>query len=77
MKKADAKRQIRRLCHVWPAATSIAEVAGLSSTDFITWLREQHPHLLRFRSPKTRVEYDIEMWFDEEFGQSGSPVLRG
>jgi hypothetical protein len=42
-------------------------VSQLYSGEFITWLENNSPGHLRFKSPITGVRYDIDMWFDDEF----------
>ncbi|SMF82956.1 hypothetical protein SAMN06265365_14826 [Tistlia consotensis] len=68
MKKAEAESHIRSLCHDWRRETGQDHVpAGeLSPAQFITWLRQRYPQVLRFRTSLS-IDYDVEFWFDQEF----------
>ena len=68
MKRADAKREIRALMHVWRAG-ECPEVPKdqLSSSAFISWLEVHSPRHLQFLSPVSGVRYDIDLWFENEF----------
>lgn len=70
MKKPDAEREIRALIRVWRDQEPQRGVANdkLHFSDFFRWLKENSPGHLKFKT-STSVEYDIEMWFDDELKQ--------
>jgi hypothetical protein len=43
--------------------------SDLRFTNFLSWVRHNFSSYLSFRTV-TSVEYDVEMWFDQEFGQT-------
>ena len=74
MKKAEAEKIIRHLCHEWasdrgiPIPSTHPNQASFSA--FTTWLGEKgYSRYLDFRSTMS-ARYDAERWFDEEFGQT-------
>ena len=68
MKKKDAEREIRALMHKWrDDEYPDTPKDRLSSIQFRTWLQKNSPGNMRFKSPITGVEYDVDMWFDDEF----------
>lgn len=71
MKKADAESAIRHLCHQWRRECGFSETPAdqLSFYTFQTWVQQNHPSYLNFRTTIS-VSYDAEMWFDDEFKQS-------
>lgn len=71
MKKAEAERTIRHLCHQWRCKDGLSDVPTdqLSFSSFLSWVEQNHPSCLDFRTP-TSVSYDVEMWFDDEFDQN-------
>ena len=71
MKKKDAEREIRALINMWRQQGPQREIANgqLHCSDFISWLRANSPGHLKFRSVM-RVDYLIEMWFDQELRQT-------
>lgn len=71
VKKAEAEKAIRYLCHQWRAESGLGGVPenDLSFSDFLSWVRNKYSAYLDFRTT-TSVEYDAEMWFDREFHQS-------
>lgn len=71
MKKADAERAIRHLCHQWCKECDLSETPAdqLSFLAFQTWVQQDYSAYLGFRTT-TSVSYDVEMWFDDEFKQS-------
>ena len=71
MKKDDSKRAIRILCHKWREARGLSSAppGELSFLDFISWVRQNHPKYLEFRT-SISVDYDVEKWFDQEFSQT-------
>ncbi len=70
MKKSECKPVIHQLCSQW------AELRGITKRpehqpsfgDFVSCVEQNYPRYLRFRTT-TSVRYDVEMWFDHEFGQ--------
>jgi len=70
MKKKDAEREIRTLISVWRQQEPQLGTANeeIHCSDFIRWLRDNSPGHLKFKT-STSVEYDIEMWFDDELKQ--------
>ena len=73
MRKQESEKAIRALCHQWREARGYSNAAAdrPSFTDFRACVRQNDPRCLQF-STSTSVEYDVELWFDEEFGQAES-----
>jgi hypothetical protein len=74
MKKADAEKALRYLMHEWRKDRGFGSVEpnGLSYCSFKSWLSEKHySAYLNFRT-MTSVDYDVEMWFDQEFHRTGN-----
>lgn len=71
MLKADCENAIRHLCHQWrkEAGLDSTPASKLSVSSFLLWLRQNYASYLTFRTT-TSVEYDVEMWFDDEFRQN-------
>ena len=72
MKKAECETAIRQLCHEWAEARGIPITPSdhPSFANFKSWLSERgYSRYLRFRSV-AGPNYDAEMWFDQEFGQT-------
>lgn len=71
MKKPDAEREIRYLITTWRHQEPQRGLGNdeLYCSDFITWLRNNSPGHLDFRS-RIPVTDMIEFWFDQELGQS-------
>lgn len=71
MKKSDAEREIRALITVWRNQEPQQGMANnqLHCSDFIRWLRANSPGHLNFRT-STSVDYDVDMWFDQELKQA-------
>lgn len=69
MTKAESERAIRHLCHEWRTSSGRAATpeSELSFSQFYTWVEQNYGSYLRFRTT-TSVRYDVEMWFDQEFG---------
>jgi hypothetical protein len=68
MKKSEAKPEIIALMHTWrDAECPDTPTDRLSSIAFRSWLQRNSPGHMRFKSPITGVNYDIDMWFDNEF----------
>lgn len=70
MKRAEAEKAIRVLCHEWRKASGNDQTPlnHLSSTEFVTWLRDSHSEYLGIRSA-IGITDDIDLWFDQEFKQ--------
>lgn len=70
MKKAECEQTLRHLCHVWrESGLSETPVGGLSFIQFFSWVEQNYPSYLNFRTT-TSVRFDVEMWFDQEFKQA-------
>ncbi len=71
MKKPEAEKHIRHLTSVWRNQEQYRSVKeqNLSFYDFYSWLRNNYPQLLTFRSVMP-VEDVVEQWFDQEFHQT-------
>jgi len=69
--KAECEKAIRYLCHEWRKAEGLegASASELSFLAFLSWVRQYYSSYLTFRTT-TSVEYDAEMWFDDEFKQN-------
>lgn len=72
MRKSDAEQAIRHLCHEWRRDQGCLEKPpqSLSFADFWSWLQANYSTYTAFRS-SISVRYDVELWFDQEFGQGG------
>jgi hypothetical protein len=65
MKKSEAEKAIRHLCHKWAAENPPGDHPSFG--DFKRWLNEKgYGGYLGFRSVMG-ADYDAEMWFDQEF----------
>jgi hypothetical protein len=71
VKKEECEQAIRSLCHKWREASGLSATppGELSFADFIAWVRQGYSQYLSFHTT-TSVEYDAELWFDQEFQQS-------
>jgi hypothetical protein len=71
MKKDDCERAIRSFCHKWREECGLSRTPPdqLSFSDFISWVRQNYSSYLKFRTSLS-VDYDAEMWFDQEFNQT-------
>jgi len=71
MTKADAQKGIRYLCGLWAKERGmiVPPIDQPSFTDFYAWVQSNYPAYLDFRTT-TGVQYDVEMWFDQEFKQT-------
>ncbi|KAB2671079.1 hypothetical protein F9K77_14070 [Ochrobactrum sp. LMG 5442] len=70
MKKDEAERAIRYLCHEWEKTQPQQALEHPSFSDFTSWLSSNgYSHYLDFRSVMG-ARYDAEMWFDQEFKQT-------
>lgn len=72
LKKSECESAIRTLCHEWRRLSGNADTPEdrLSFSAFHGWVQQNYSQYLRFRTT-TSVEYDVEMWFDQEFKQTG------
>jgi len=71
MKKSEAEKAIRHLCHEWAKARGIPNPPSdrPDFRDFKSWLSEKgYSHYLSFRSSISAL-YDAEAWFDDELNQ--------
>ena len=72
MKKDDAEKAIRQLCHEWEKSKGARFTAAdhPSFSEFKSWLSDMgYAHYLNFRAVGG-PEYVAEMWFDQEFKQT-------
>ncbi len=71
MKKGECETFIRELCRKWGKrhGVSASPASQPSFQEFISWVRQNYPAYLKFKT-STSVEYDAEMWFDQEFKQT-------
>jgi hypothetical protein len=65
MTKGECEQTIRHHYHVCRDA-EVPPNDQLSFCAFWSWLNQNHSAYLKFRTT-TSVQYDIEMWFDQEF----------
>lgn len=68
MKKDDAEKAIRRLCHVWRKEKGYDNKPNieLSFFEFWDWMRNNHYEYTYFKA-QAGTEYMAELWFDQEF----------
>lgn len=73
MKKADAEKRIRWLISKWRHEHWEKQFPNTepSFVSFYSWVADIDPQSLDFRS-SISVNYDVELWFDDETGQSWS-----
>ena len=71
MKKSECEVAIRHLCGEWAKLRGIpiSSESQPSFSDFLAWLRDRYPAYLKFRTAAS-VEFDVEVWFDEELKQT-------
>jgi len=71
MKKGEAEKAIRQLCHQWARAQGITPDPAVAPSfeAFHSWVRANYSAYLEFRTT-TSVSYDVESWFDQEFKQT-------
>ncbi|TXN73416.1 hypothetical protein [Methylobacterium sp. WL6] len=69
MKKDEAERAIRILCHDWRRETGQSEVPALDLhfNAFWAWMKDRHFQYTDFRAT-AGAAYMAEIWFDQEFG---------
>lgn len=69
MKKAECESAIRELCWKWREVQNLENVPPekLGFLRFYLWLQDNYPRYLKFRTT-TSVRFDVELWFDKEFG---------
>lgn len=71
IKKADAEPIVRALAIEWRDSLPVEKRDYYSWSAFTNWLvANNHSNCLNFRS-RIGANYDAEMWFDDEMGQSG------
>jgi hypothetical protein len=72
IKEAESEQAVRHLCHKWRADYGYSDTPAetLSFSQFYAWLEKDYWSYLQFRTT-TSVRYDVEMWFDHEFGLTG------
>ena len=71
MKKGEAEKAIRYLCHEWEKSKGVRYGASDDPdfSEFKSWLNENgYSHYLNFRS-RMGPDHDAEMWFAQEFKQ--------
>jgi hypothetical protein len=66
MEKTEVKKAMPHLIDQWVKTSGNEKTSPnkLVDGEFISWLRENHPEYLKFRTT-TGVIYDIENWFDQ------------
>jgi hypothetical protein len=72
MKKSEAEKAIRHLCHEWAKEQGIPNppVDQPRFEEFRAWLRVKgYSNYLTFRSSLSPI-YDAEIWFNQEFKQT-------
>jgi hypothetical protein len=71
MKKPEAERQIRYLISQWSNTEEFRHIpkGELRFSAFHSWLEQNWPDLLKFRSVMP-VDDEVERWFDQETGQT-------
>jgi hypothetical protein len=74
----EAEKGIRYLCGMWAKECRVSVSSGESPasfhpnfSDFYRWVYEKHSRYLDFKTGMG-VRYMVEMWFDNEFKQSGA-----
>lgn len=72
MKKSECESIVRHLLHKWREDCGFDDTpeADLSFSKFYSWMEQNYSNYLVFRTT-TSVRYDVEMWFDQEFNQTG------
>ncbi|MEN3209835.1 hypothetical protein PUR23_07230 [Methylorubrum populi] len=70
MKKAEAEREIRQLCHTWRKETGRQDVdeGDLIFSEFWSWMKDYHYQCTEFKATAGAEEM-AEIWFDQEFKQ--------
>lgn len=70
MKKIDAEKAIRSLCHEWAKIRSMnVNNSEPNFYEFLSWLENNYSSHLKFRT-SVSVSDDIERWFDQELKQT-------
>lgn len=71
MKKDEAERNIRRLCHTWRKEVRLEDAAPLDLhfSEFWNWMKDTHFQYTAFKAA-AGPEYMAEIWFDQEFNLS-------
>jgi hypothetical protein len=71
--KAESEKMIRHLCGLWLKERSVVLSPDViqSFIEFKNWAGGKgYSDYFNFRSPRTGVSYDAEMWFDQEMNQA-------
>ncbi|CAA2108962.1 hypothetical protein MBUL_04455 (plasmid) [Methylobacterium bullatum] len=68
MKKDDAERAIRGLCHVWRREAGLDDAAPLDLhfSSFWEWMKGHHIQYTTFKA-RGGAAFIAELWFDQEF----------
>lgn len=70
MKKSEAEKNIRSLCHVWASERTSEELKYPNFGNFKRWMIQKgYGECFDFRS-EMGPDYAAEMWFDQEMKQS-------
>lgn len=70
MRKNEAEKIIRYLCHVWHDGLPYPKPDMPSFEAFKSWLDSNgYSHYLKFQS-FAGPDYDAELWFDQELKQT-------
>ena len=71
MKKEEAEKAIRYVCHEWAKlrGVNVDPMVQPDFGDFLAWVRENYSPYLSFRTTTSATD-DVGMWFDQEFKQS-------
>lgn len=71
MKKDEAEKGIRHLCYKWGELRNVVPDPAVQPnfSDFMSWVRENYPAYLDFRSTMPVADV-VESWFDQEFRQT-------
>ncbi|WP_182342598.1 hypothetical protein [Comamonas koreensis] len=70
MTKDECERAIRTLVHQWADEVHPGKDKGqLYDTEFIRWLKDNHPETLQFRSRMSTTDV-VEQWFAQETKQT-------
>lgn len=69
--KSECERAIRFLFHRWCKSHILSKTQKdeLVFSNFISWIRQNYPRYLKFRT-RTSVDYDAQLWFDQELNQT-------
>jgi hypothetical protein len=72
VKKAEAEKAVRQMCHEWAKQRGLsrADYPSANFIDFWFWAQAKYLIYLKFQTA-TGVKHDVEMWFGDEMGQRG------